>query len=104
LGANDRNGDLKEWNAIRLTDERWAHFTEEHSELAGMRFEVLEVVADPLRVYAGSDGELLAVRDSNQASFFVYRELASDGFIITAFLTRRVNSLERRSLLWPLPN
>ncbi len=22
---------------IRLTDERWAHITEEHSELAGMR-------------------------------------------------------------------
>ena len=31
--------------AIRLTDERWAHITEEHSELAGMRFDVLETVA-----------------------------------------------------------
>ncbi len=30
---------------IRLTDERWAHITEEHSEFAEMRFEVLETVA-----------------------------------------------------------
>jgi hypothetical protein len=30
---------------IRLTDERWAYITEEHCELAGMRFEVLETVA-----------------------------------------------------------
>jgi hypothetical protein len=32
---------------IRLTDERWAHITEEHSELAGMRYEILEVVSQP---------------------------------------------------------
>ena len=33
---------------IRLTDERWAHITEEHCELAGMRLEVLEAVARPV--------------------------------------------------------
>lgn len=91
---------------IRLTDERWVHITEEHSELAGMRLEVLEVVADPLRIYAGNEGELLAVRELKPGKFLVvvYRELASDGFIITAFLTRRVQSLQRRTLVWPLPN
>ena len=26
--------------AIRLTDERWAHITEEHCELAGLRSEL----------------------------------------------------------------
>ena len=40
--------------SIRLTDERWTHITEEHSELAGMRFEVLETVANPARIYQGS--------------------------------------------------
>jgi hypothetical protein len=30
----------------------------------------------------------------------VYRELERDGFIITAFLTRRIHSLERREVLW----
>jgi len=39
--------------AIRLTDERWAHVTEEHCELAGLRAEVLETVAEPTRVLAG---------------------------------------------------
>lgn len=32
---------------IRLTDERWAHITEEHCELAGLRLEVIETVANP---------------------------------------------------------
>ncbi len=36
---------------IRLTNERWAHITEEHSELAGMRLEVLETVAKPDKIY-----------------------------------------------------
>ncbi len=27
---------------IRLTDERWVHITEEHSEMAGYYFEILE--------------------------------------------------------------
>ena len=27
---------------IRLTGERWAHITEEHCELAGLRTEVIE--------------------------------------------------------------
>ena len=76
--------------AVRLTDERWTHITEEHCELAGLRIEVLETVANPLRVMAGSEGELLAVRELSQDKHLVvvYRELKNDGFIITAFLTR----------------
>jgi len=31
----------------------------------------------------------------------VYRELEQDGFIITAFLTRRRASLDRRRQIWP---
>ncbi|MEK7270540.1 MAG: hypothetical protein AAB215_06295 [Planctomycetota bacterium] len=47
---------------IRLTDERWLHITEEHCELAGLRLEVLETVANPDRVLEGGAGELLAIR------------------------------------------
>jgi hypothetical protein len=88
---------------IRLTDERWTHITEEHAELAGMRLEVLEAVSQPERVLAGGDGELLAVRELEVGKFLVvvYRELDEDGFIITAFITRRVGSLDRRTKLWP---
>lgn len=88
---------------IRLTDERWVHITEEHSELAGLRMEVLEAIADPVRVVAGNRGELLAVRELELGKHIVvvYRESESDGFVITAFVTRRLRSLERRKQLWP---
>jgi hypothetical protein len=88
---------------VRLTDERWAHITEEHCELAGMRLEVLEAVANPLRVLAGGEGELLAVREisSKKHLVVVYRESGSDGFIITAFLTSKIKSLNRRTQIWP---
>jgi hypothetical protein len=89
--------------AVRLTDERWTHITEEHNELAGLRLDVLETVAEPERVLSGGAGELLAVREyqPGKCLVVVYRELGVDGFIITAFLTRRMQSLERRTQLWP---
>ncbi|NCO37563.1 MAG: hypothetical protein COZ06_16985 [Armatimonadetes bacterium CG_4_10_14_3_um_filter_66_18] len=88
---------------IRLPDERWSHITEEHCELAGLRLEVLETIAEADRVLAGNAGENLAVREYEPGKFLVvaHREGAADGFIITAFLTRRVRSLERRRQLWP---
>lgn len=88
---------------IRLTDERWAHITEEHCELAGLRAEVLEAVVHPERILLGGDGELIAVRELEQGKHLVavYREEADDGFLITAFLTRRVRSLAKRRQVWP---
>jgi len=46
----------------------------------------------------------LAVRElvANKFLIVVYRELnKDDGFIITAFLTRKIKQLERRQVLWP---
>jgi hypothetical protein len=88
---------------IRLTDERWAHITEEHCELAGLRLEVMETVANPVRILAGKGGEFLAVREIGPGKYLVvvYREVDRDGFVITAFVTSRVNSLNRRVQLWP---
>ncbi len=96
--VTSRNGVL-----VRLTHERWAHVTDEHNELAGLRLVVLETVAEPERVLAGGAGELLAVREYHSGKWLVvvYREPERDGFVITAFLTRRMRSLERRSQLWP---
>jgi hypothetical protein len=88
---------------IRLTDERWAHIAEEHCEMAGLRLEVLETVANPERVIAGGAGELLAVRPVEPDKWLVavYREVSQDGFVITAFLTRRLTTLSRRRQVWP---
>jgi hypothetical protein len=88
---------------IRLTDERWAHITEEHCEIAGLRLEVLETIENPDRILVGSGGECLAVREFERGKFLVvvYRETEHDGFVITAFWTRRIGWLERRKQLWP---
>ena len=88
---------------IRLTDERWAHITEEHCELAGMRLEIGETITNPSRILEGGDDEFLAVREIEKDKFLVvvYREINNDGFIITAFLTRRLKSLNRRKQVWP---
>lgn len=89
--------------SIRLTDERWAHVKEEHCELAGLRRDVLDTIARPERILAGGDGEMMAVRELEEGKHLVaiYRELNGDGFLITAFLTRRVRSLDKRRQLWP---
>ena len=88
---------------IRFTEERWAHIVEEHGELEGLRPEIIMTVAEPDAIYAGKAGELMAVREvaGGKHLVTVYRELTADGFIVTAFLTRRVRYLERRTRLWP---
>jgi hypothetical protein len=88
---------------IRLPDERWLHITESHTEMAGLYSDVLEAVEDPDAIYEGESGELLAVRDLQTDKYMVviYKEVSSmDGFVITAFLTRRTKQLERRSKIW----
>ena len=88
---------------VRLTSERWAHITDEHCELAGMRHDVLETLADPSRIVAGKHGELMAVQEMADGKHLivVYREQQMDGFVITAFLTRRTDALGRRGQIWP---
>jgi len=91
--------------SIRLTDERWLHITEEHSELAGYYFEVLETLQEPEAIYEGKMEELLAVKEIEPEKYMVvvYKEdiTHNDGFVITAFLTRRIKQVRRRNKLWP---
>jgi hypothetical protein len=100
--VRSRSGQL-----VRLTDERWSHIVEGHNELAGMPFDVLEAVAEADRVVIGNSGEFLGIRENEPGKWLVvvYRELETDGFIITAFLTRRITRriapLSRRVQIWP---
>jgi hypothetical protein len=90
---------------IRLTDERWTHILDEHCELAGFHEQILETIRSADRVLQGGQAELLAVRtvEIGKVMVVVYREIsADDGFVITAFLTRRLENLNRRRQLWPL--
>jgi hypothetical protein len=90
--------------SIRLPEERWQHIMDGHPELANLRSEIVQAIEAPDKILAGGDGELLAIKplDNGKILVVVYRECEEDGFVITAYLTRRINSLNQRQLLWPL--
>lgn len=88
---------------IRLNSERWLHIVEHHDDLAGHYHAVLDTVRSPDAVYEGDGGELLALSSRISPYWLVvaYREVSSsDGFVITAFLTRRIGRVEGRRLVW----
>jgi hypothetical protein len=85
---------------IRLTEERWIHIVENHDDLAGYYDEVLMCVEDPDFVIKGYGYALIALRKKDEKKFLavVYKELSeSDGFIITAFFTFKI---EKEEIIW----
>ncbi|NOZ60044.1 MAG: hypothetical protein GXO74_00030 [Calditrichaeota bacterium] len=89
---------------IRLTTERWTHVVENHDEMAGHYFDVLEAIANPDMIVQGNEGELWAVRfvSKRKTLLVIYREIKenSDGFVITAFFTSKIEKLLKRKILW----
>ncbi|MDO8445278.1 MAG: hypothetical protein Q7T53_04100 [Deltaproteobacteria bacterium] len=88
---------------IRLGNERWRHIVENHIELAGHFYDVLETVESPEFVVKGHQDELIAVKrfDDGKYLLVVYKEVAdNDGFIITAFFTSRIEQVKKRGILW----
>jgi hypothetical protein len=87
---------------IRLPDERWQHILTSHPEMANYRLLALDVLTNPERILEGGAGELMSIREVESRKWLVvvYRELSEDGFVITAFLTRRHRSLEKRAVIW----
>lgn len=89
---------------IRLPDERWLHITEEHSEMAGYYFDVLETIREPDVIYQGKSQELIAVKEIEPEKYIVviYKELhKQDGFVITAFFTKEIKRIEdKRIKIW----
>lgn len=71
--------------------------------MAGYLYHVLETIQEPLAIFAGNTGELIAAREIELGKYpvAVYREVnQNDGFVITAFLTKRWKQLERRKKIW----
>jgi len=88
---------------IRLTDERWLHIIDNHTEIAGLRQEVLDTIHAPDVVLCGKIGELYACKKYKHLEntlVVVYRELEKDGFIITAFRTRNMKPYLRKEIIW----
>ncbi len=87
--------------SIRLTEERWLHITEEHSEMAGYYYDAIEAISSPEAIYAGKSGERIALKtlSTDKSIVVIYKEVSSeDGFVITS----KKNQFERRVKLWPL--
>lgn len=89
---------------IRLPDERWNHIVENHNDLAGYYYDVLEAVSNPTWVLEGDEDELWAVKliSKRKAFLVIYRESKedNDGFIITAFITAKFKKLLKRRIVW----
>ena len=95
------------WNgrALRFPDERWQHIVDRHPNPASERDRTIETIRHPDRVQLGYAGERLASRRYSEAPFdgnhlvVVYLEEGTNGgFVVTAYLTRRLSV--RRSTLW----
>ena len=91
---------------IRLTHKQWAHLVESHDYMAGNVDIVLETLAEPDFVAQGWREELIALRHypktviTEKHAVVVYRELAADGFVITAFFTSRPDKILKRGVIW----
>jgi hypothetical protein len=86
---------------IRLTDERWAHITNNKPYITAYFESVLDAIERPTWILRGYAGALVAVMSLGRRRYLhvVYRELSrEDGFIVTAFLAQKVN---RRAIIWP---
>lgn len=89
---------------IRLTDERWEHIVTGHSELKDLFDMVMNIIREPLSVRLGDNGELLAIQELEPGKYVVvvYREISKkDGFVVTAFITKRIKQMQRRAQVWP---
>ena len=90
---------------IRLTGERWAHICRRHPELVNQREKIVETLNGPSEVLRGDFGEKLAIRFYRRTPLtskylvVAYREIdPADGFVVTAYFTRRVTQWRER--LW----
>lgn len=91
---------------MRLTHERWSHIVESHDYLAGHLDLVVETASNPDCVVTGLRDELLAVKRYDETAIgakhvvVAYKEQGQDGFIITAFMTSKIDKLLKRGIQW----
>ena len=86
--------------SIRLTEERWQHIVDARDELIDRECDVLEAIHSPDWVTKGYRGSFVAWKGYGRRGYLavIYKELDDDGFIITAFFTRKP---KKRGKIWP---
>jgi hypothetical protein len=100
LTVKSRNG-----VPVRLTDERWEHIITGHSELSDFKEKILDAIAEPELIFEGRNREYLAVKNfnDNKKIVVIYSEfIENNGFVITAYITSKVEKLTKLKRIWPL--
>ncbi len=92
---------------LRLTVERWNHIITSHLDMVGDEEELLKAVEDPDMILKGVSDEKRAVKffeETHLGAKYVivaYKELSSsDGFIITAYKTPKIDKIMKRGVIW----
>lgn len=90
---------------IRITEKRWKHINERHPETIEKEKFIEDTLSIPDFIQEGNKGELLAVKkfkktpvSDNKYCIAVYKLENMDGFLVTAYFTRRPSF--RRKLIW----
>jgi len=86
---------------VRLTAERWKLIVENHDDMGGYYDTVLKTVEDANYVIKGYKDALIALQEVSKKKYLavVYKEFTDDGFIITAYFTRKIK-LEIEEIVW----
>ena len=96
----------KNKKTIRLSTERWFHITESHDYMAGYFYDVLETINEPDLIITGRKGELLAAKFQKKTHLgpkhliVVYKETDTEGFVITAFMTSKIDNILKKGIVW----
>ncbi|MBU4485584.1 MAG: DUF4258 domain-containing protein [Candidatus Delongbacteria bacterium] len=92
---------------VRITDGRLEHIFNGHPEMNNMQDDIIATLERPDVIQNGDYGEKLACKlfDKSPVTFnkylvAVYKEETTEGFLITAYFTRKLS--DRREVLWML--
>ncbi len=83
----------KNWREIRLTKTQWKHITTRHPEMASMQKEIKLAIENPSTIKAFSDDVekfYLYLKAENKYIMVAVKTLNGEGFIITAYKTKKV--------------
>ena len=90
---------------IRVTSERWQHITLGHPEIADYYYEILDAIENPDIIYEGSNDAKIAVKQLQEREdkfvVVIYKEVnANDGFVINAYLSKKKQEFDKKTVLW----
>lgn len=74
--------------------------------MAGNKDLIFETVEDPDIIVEDDDGALIAIKYYPHTSIgeknvaVVYKELSDDGFVITTFMTSKLEKITRKGIIW----